>query len=140
MPRKRKPKAVMVDGIPIKADQPGRTQAAGPANQEEVRKAATPVPGGSRQESGLDFARIRGGIPVIHVRFADGKNFAISCSPTIVTDFVDFSDIKTGDDVIIREIITTGRTTDGRATPREEHPGRSFLSNEEQRRAGRRRF
>src|SRR2546430_12211735 len=39
-----------------KADQPGRTQAAGQANQEEVRKAAATVPGGAWQESGLDFA------------------------------------------------------------------------------------
>jgi hypothetical protein len=38
-----------------------------------------------------------------NVRFTDGKNFSISCSPAIVTDFVDFSDMKTGDDVIIRE-------------------------------------
>jgi len=38
-----------------------------------------------------------------NVRFTDGKNFSISCSPLIVTDFVDFSDMKTGDDVIIRE-------------------------------------
>ncbi len=38
-----------------------------------------------------------------NVRFTDGKNFSISCSPAIVSDFVDFSDMKTGDDVIIRE-------------------------------------
>jgi hypothetical protein len=31
-----------------KADQPGRTQAAGEANQEEVRKAAATVPGGAQ--------------------------------------------------------------------------------------------
>jgi hypothetical protein len=37
-----------------------------------------------------------------NVRFTDGKN-SILCSPAIVTDFVDFSDMKTGDDVIIRE-------------------------------------
>jgi hypothetical protein len=38
-----------------------------------------------------------------NVRFTDGKNFAILCSPMIVTDIVDFSDLKTGNDVIIRE-------------------------------------
>lgn len=38
-----------------------------------------------------------------NVRFTDGKNFAILCSPMIVTDIVDFSDLKTGDDIIIRE-------------------------------------
>jgi hypothetical protein len=38
-----------------------------------------------------------------NVRFTDGKNFSILCSPTIVTNVVDFSDMKTGNDVIIRE-------------------------------------
>src|SRR5258708_14007782 len=38
-----------------------------------------------------------------NVRFTDGKNFSILCSPTIVTNVVDFSDVKTGDSVIIRE-------------------------------------
>ena len=38
-----------------------------------------------------------------NVRFTDGKNFSITCSPAIVTNIVDFSDMKTGDDVIIRE-------------------------------------
>ena len=38
-----------------------------------------------------------------NVRFTDGKNFSILCSPAIVTDIVDFSDMKTGDAVIIRE-------------------------------------
>jgi hypothetical protein len=38
-----------------------------------------------------------------NVRFTDGKNSSILCSPTIVTNVVDFSDIKTGDSVIIRE-------------------------------------
>jgi len=38
-----------------------------------------------------------------NVRFTDGKNFSILCSPAIVTNVVDFSDMKTGNDVIIRE-------------------------------------
>jgi hypothetical protein len=38
-----------------------------------------------------------------NVRFTDGKTFSILCSMTIATDIVDFSDMKTGDDVIIRE-------------------------------------
>ena len=51
------PYATSVEGrYSDKADQPGRTQAVGEANQEEVRKAAATVPGSSRQEGGLDFA------------------------------------------------------------------------------------
>lgn len=38
-----------------------------------------------------------------NVRFTDGKNFSVVCSPKIVTDIVDFSDRKTGDSIIIRE-------------------------------------
>src|SRR5258708_21871127 len=47
--------------------------------------------------------RYEDGYLFFNVRFTNGKNFSILCSPTIVTDIVDFSDMKTGDDVIIRE-------------------------------------
>jgi hypothetical protein len=43
------------------------------------------------------------GLCFFSVRFTDGKNFCVACHPVIVTDTVDFSDMKTGDDVIIRE-------------------------------------
>jgi hypothetical protein len=49
-----------------------------------------------------------------NVRFTDGKNFSITCHPVIVTDTVDFSDMKTGDDVIIREYYQ--RREDGEET------------------------
>ena len=39
----------------------------------------------------------------IKASVTDGKNFSILCSPTIVTNVVDLSDVKTGDSVIIRE-------------------------------------
>ena len=38
-----------------------------------------------------------------NLRFTDGKNFSIVCSPAIVTNIVDFSDMKTGNNLIIRE-------------------------------------
>jgi hypothetical protein len=43
------------------------------------------------------------GLCFFSVRFTDGKNFSVACHPVIVTDTIDFSDMKTGDDVIIRE-------------------------------------
>jgi hypothetical protein len=46
------------------------------------------------------------------VQFTDGKNFSILCSPTIVTNVVDFSDVKTGDSVIIREYYPGATRTD----------------------------
>jgi hypothetical protein len=43
MPKKKKPKAVVVDGIPIKPISPAEHMRLGQANQEEVRKAAATV-------------------------------------------------------------------------------------------------
>jgi hypothetical protein len=43
------------------------------------------------------------GLCYFNVRFTDGVNFAVSCHPEIVTDTVELSDMKTGDDVIIRK-------------------------------------
>ncbi len=43
------------------------------------------------------------GLCFFSVRFTDGKNFCVACHPEIVTDIVDFSDMKTGDEVSIRE-------------------------------------
>lgn len=37
------------------------------------------------------------------LNITDGKNFSIPGSPMIVTNIVDFSDMKTGNDEIIRE-------------------------------------
>jgi hypothetical protein len=34
-------------------------------------------------------------------KLTDGKNFSILCRPAIVTDITGFSDMKTGDDLII---------------------------------------
>src|SRR6267143_6830439 len=102
MPRK-KPKAVMVDGVPIKpisAAEHKRLDSRIRKKHEKLRKRYREVHGKKvdwishwHEEGYLSF----------NVRFTDGKNFSILCSPTIVTDFVDFSDMKTGDDVIIRE-------------------------------------
>jgi hypothetical protein len=43
------------------------------------------------------------GLCFFDVRFMDGKNFSVTCHPVMVTDSIEFSDMKTGDDVIIRE-------------------------------------
>jgi hypothetical protein len=36
-------------------------------------------------------------------KLTDGKNFSILCCPALVTDITGFSDMKTGDDIIIRD-------------------------------------
>jgi hypothetical protein len=43
------------------------------------------------------------GLCIFDVRFTDGKNFSVLCHPEIVTDSIDFSDMKTGDQVILRK-------------------------------------
>src|SRR5467141_5215296 len=100
---KKKSKVVMVDGIPIRPISAGehrRIDTRIRKKHEKLRKRYREVHGKRvdwishwHEEGYLSF----------NVRFTDGKNFSILCSPTIVTDFVDFSDMKTGDDVIIRE-------------------------------------
>ena len=43
------------------------------------------------------------GLCFFDVRFTDGRNFSITCHPIILTDVIDFSDMKTGDQEIIHE-------------------------------------
>ena len=43
------------------------------------------------------------GLLYINIRFKDKTNFSLQFSSQIVTDGIDFSDMKTGDDKIIRE-------------------------------------
>ena len=100
---KKKTKAVMVDGIPIKPISPAehrRLERRIKKKYEKLRRRYPEVHGKKvdwishwHEEGYLSF----------NVRFTDGKNFSILCSPTIVTNVVDFSDVKTGDSVIIRE-------------------------------------
>src|SRR6266536_5894327 len=103
MPKKKKPKAVMVDGIPIKPISPAehrRLERRIKKKYEKLRRRYPEVQGKKVDwishwyEEGLCF---------FNVRFTDGKNFSVACRPVIVTDSIDFSDMKTGDDVIIRE-------------------------------------
>src|SRR5207245_11427991 len=103
MPKKKKPKPVMVDGIPIKPISPAehrRLDRRIKNKYEKLRRRYPEVHGKKvdwishwHEEGYLSF----------NVRFTDGKNFSILCSPTIVTNVVDFSDVKTDDSGIVRE-------------------------------------
>src|SRR5213080_1362275 len=102
MSKKKKPKAVTVDGVPIKPISPAehRRLKNRKKKYERLRRRYPEVHGKKvdwishwHEEGYMSF----------NVRFKDGKNFSILCSPTIVTNVVDFSDVKTGDSVIIRE-------------------------------------
>src|SRR6266702_7069631 len=103
MPKKKKTKAVMVNGIPIKPisrAEHRRLERRIKKKHEKLRRRYPEVHGKKVDwiwhwyEEGLCF---------FSVRFTDGKNFCVACHPEIVTDIVDFSDMKTGDEVRIRE-------------------------------------
>ena len=99
----KKPNIVIVDGIPIKpmsAAEHRRLDRRIKKKHQKLRRRYPEVHGKKvdwishwYEEGYLSF----------NVRFTDGKNFSILCSPTIVTNIVDFSDMKTGNDEIIRE-------------------------------------
>src|SRR5260370_31479299 len=103
MPKKKKPKAGMVDGIPISPISPAehrRLERRIKKKYEKLRRRYPEVHGKKgdwishwHEEGYLSF----------NVRFTDGKNFSILCSPTIVTHDVAFSDVKTRESLIIRE-------------------------------------
>src|SRR6266849_2879488 len=103
MPKKKKTKAVMADGIPIKPVSPAEQRRVDRRIKKKYEKLRRRYPEVHGKKVDWISHGYEEGYMYFNVRFTDGKNFAISCSPAIVTDFVDFSDMKTGDDVIIRE-------------------------------------
>lgn len=103
MPKKKRPKVVMVDGIPVKpisAAEHRRLDKRIKKKHEKLRKRYPEIHGkkvdwiSHWHEEGLCF---------FDVRFTDGMHFSVTCHPVIVTDAIDFSDMKTGDEVILRE-------------------------------------
>ena len=99
----KKPKTVWVGTIPvapINAGEHRRLDRQIKNTQEILRKKYPEVHG---KEVDWISHGYENGYLFFNVRFMDGKNFAIVCSSTIVTDIVDFSDMTTGDAVIIRE-------------------------------------
>ena len=99
----KKPKLVMVDGIPIKpmnAAEHRRLDRRIKKKHQKLRRRYPEVHGKKVDRISHWYEE---GYLSFNVRFTDGKNFSILCRPTIVTNIVDFSDMKTGNDEIIRE-------------------------------------
>jgi hypothetical protein len=99
---KKKSKVELIDGIPIRpisAAERWRLDRRIKMKHEKLRRRYREVHGKKVDWISHGYQE---GYLYFNVRFTDGKNFSISCSPRIVTDFVDFSDMKTGDDEIIR--------------------------------------
>jgi hypothetical protein len=100
---KKRARVAMVDDIPIgpiSAAEQRRLDKRIKKKHENLRKRYPEVHGKKVDwishwyEEGLCF---------FNVRFTDGKEFSVACHPVIVTDAIDFSDMKTGDEVILRE-------------------------------------
>lgn len=99
----KKPKVVTVNGIavtPISAAERRRLDRRIKKKHEKLRRRYPEVHGKKVDWISHGYEE---GYLYFNVRFTDGKNFSITCSAAIVTNIVDFSDMKTGDDVIIRE-------------------------------------
>src|SRR5207245_10228337 len=94
MPKKKKPKAVMVDGIPTKpisAAEHRRLDRRIKKKYEKLRKRYREVHG-----KRVDWIShwVEEGILFFTVRFTDGKCFSITYSPCVILDSVDFSDMS----------------------------------------------
>jgi len=99
---KKKCKAVMLDGIPLEPISTGerrRIDKRIKKNHEKLRRQYREVHG-----KRVDWIshRIEEGILFFSVRFTDGKCFSVTYSSLAVLDTVDFSDMSTGDIVILK--------------------------------------
>jgi hypothetical protein len=98
----KKSKAVMVDGIPIKpisAAEHRRLDRRIKKKHEKLRKRYREVHGKK-----VDWIShwIEEGTLFFTVRFTDGKCFSVTYSACFRLDTVDFSDMSTGDDVVLK--------------------------------------
>ena|SRR6516225_10010000 len=101
--RKKRSKVVMVDGIqikPISAAEHRRLDRRIKKKHEKLRNRYREVHGKK-----VDWIShwIEEGILFFTVRFTDGKCFSVTYSPGVVLDTVDFSDMSTGDEIILRQ-------------------------------------
>src|SRR5260370_35917671 len=83
MPKKKRPKAVMLDGVPIKPISPAehrRLERRIKKKYEKRRRRYPEVHG--KKADWISHWRVESNLS-LHVRFTDGKNFSILLNPTI---------------------------------------------------------
>ena len=99
----KKHRTVRVAGIeitPITEKERRRLKARIEKKYEKLRKRYKEIHGKAVDWVGHSYEE---GFLYINIRFKDKTNFSLQFSSQIVTDGIDFSDMKTGDDKIIRE-------------------------------------
>lgn len=99
---KGKSKIVEIDGVrikPISAEEHRRLDKRIKKNHEKLRKQYREVHG-----KRVDWIShwIEEGTLFFTVRFMDGKCFSVTYSPCMLLDTVDFSNMSSGDDVILK--------------------------------------
>jgi hypothetical protein len=98
----KKSKRVIVDGIPIRP----LSAAEHRSLDRRIKKKHEKLRNRYREVHGkrVDWIShwIEEGILFFTVRFMDGKCFSVTYSPCVVLDTVDFSDMSTGDEVILK--------------------------------------
>jgi hypothetical protein len=99
----RDAKVMMADDISMKtrtAAEMRRLEARFKKNTEKLRRRYPEVHG--KKVDWISHGH-EDGCCFFNVRFIDGKDFSVMCHPEIVTDDIEFSDMKTGDERIIRK-------------------------------------
>lgn len=100
---KKKSKAVMLDSGPIQpisAAEHRRLDGQIKKKHERLRRQYREVHG--KKVDWISHS-IEEGTLFFTVRFTDGKCFSITYSPCVLLDTVDFSDVSTGDNVVLKE-------------------------------------
>ena len=99
---KKKSKAAAVDAVPIKPVSAAEHRRL----ERQIKKKHGKLRRRYREVHGkrVDWIShwIEEGILFFTVRFTDGKCFSVTYSPCALLDTVDFSDMSTGDDVILK--------------------------------------
>ena len=99
---KKKPKVVMIGGIPItpmSAAERKRLNLRIKKRHDKLRRKYPEVHG--KKVDWIEY-NYDGEWLNIGVRFTDGKYFSLSFVPTILTKIVEFSDMKSGNEEVLR--------------------------------------
>src|SRR5712664_2422320 len=97
MPRKRKPKAVMVDGIPIKPINPAEHRQLDRRIKKKYEKLRRRYPEAHGKKVDSITHSIEDGTLYFSVRFKDKTDFSLRYACDMFVVGADFSDFKTGD-------------------------------------------
>ena len=109
MTKKRQTRVGNVEVTPVTAEEHRRIDRRIKKRYDRLRKRYKEIRG--KKVDWIDHHYCEGFL-YVGIRFTDGTYFSLEFSPSIVTERIEFSDMSSGDDVIIREYYR--RRDDGR--------------------------